>query len=321
MKKDFLSFADLTPAEVRRVLERARALKLGEKSDALAGQTAVLLFEKPSLRTKLSFWVGVEELGGKPVYFGPEEVGLGKREPPEDVARVVSRMADVVIIRTFSHATLEKFAAASSIPVINALTDGEHPCQALADILTISEHKSDLHDAGADGLKGVKTAYIGDGNNVAVSLAYAVVMTGGHFVIASPAGYDLPAAHAGLVASAARESGGSFTQLRSPKEAVKGADIVYTDVWTSMGQEDERRARKKAFVGYQVNPELMALAGRQSSRIERDRHARFMHDLPAHPGEEISADMLGHPSSIAFGQAENRLWAQAGLLDVMMGGR
>lgn len=300
MKRDFLSISDLNPSEVMPVLERARALKAGKKSASMAGKHAVLLFEKPSLRTKLSFWVGVEKLGGKPVYFSPEEVGLGKREPVGHVAKVISRMADVAVIRTFSHSTLEQFAAASSIPVVNALTDGEHPCQALADILTIHEHLGSL--------AGAKVAYIGDGNNVAVSLAYAVAFTGGHFVIASPEGYDLLAAHTKRAQAAAKKTGGSLTQVRSPQDAVKGADIVYTDVWTSMGQEAETAVRKKAFEGYQVNPALMKVAGRQ---------AKFMHDLPAHPGEEVSAGMLEHPSSIAFDQAENRLWAQAGLLDAM----
>jgi ornithine carbamoyltransferase len=290
------------------ILERARALKQGKKSNSMAGRHAVLLFEKPSLRTKLSFWVGVEKLGGKPVYFGPEEVGLGKREPVEHVAQVVSRMADVAIVRTFAHSTLEKFAAASSVPVINALTDAEHPCQALADILTIHERRLALSPTSGGGLKGAKVAYIGDGNNVAVSLAYAVAFTGGHFVIASPEGYELPAAHAKAVAAAARKAGGSVIQLRSPQEAVKGADFVYTDAWTSMGQESETAIRKKAFAGYRVDPALMKLAGRQ---------AKFMHDMPAHPGEEVSPGMLEHPSSIVFDQAGNRLWAQAALLDAM----
>jgi ornithine carbamoyltransferase len=304
MKRDFISFADLPAADVLPVLERARALKSGSKSQSMSGRSAVLMFEKPSLRTKLSFWVGVELLGGEPVYFGPEEVGLGKREPVADVAKVVSRMADVAIVRTFAHSTLKEFAAASSIPVVNALTDGEHPCQALADALTILEHK------GA--LKGVRVAYVGDGNNVAVSLAHAVTMTGGHFVIASPEGYDLPAVHAAKLRASASASGGSLTEVRKPQEAVKGADIVYTDVWTSMGQEAETAIRKKAFAGYQVNPALMDAAGPQ---------ALFMHDMPAHPGEEVSPGMLEDRRSIAFDQAENRLWAQAGLLDWMFARR
>ncbi len=304
MKRDFLSFADLDPTEVTRVLDRAKALKAGARSSAMSGMTAVLLFEKPSLRTKLSFWAGVQLLGGQPVYFGPEEVGLGKREPVEDVARVISRMADVAIMRTFAHSTLEKFAAASSVPVINALTDAEHPCQALADLMTVLEHKKTLN--------GVKVVYIGDGNNMAVSLAYAVASTGGHMVIASPAGYELPKEHLDRAGAAAKKAGGSVTQVRDPKQASKRADIVYTDVWTSMGQEAEAAARRKAFAGYQVNPELMDHAGPQ---------ALFMHDLPAHPGEEISPGMLDDPRSIAFEQAGNRLWAQAGLLDVMFAGQ
>lgn len=316
MNRDFLSFADLGPSEVIALLERARGLKAGRKSDSMAGRHAVLLFEKPSLRTKLSFWVGVEKLGGKPVYFGPEEVGLGKREPVEHVAKVVSRMADVAIVRTFAHSTLENFAAGSSIPVINALTDAEHPCQALADILTIYEHRLALgtrrsarvETSDQSGLKGAKVAYIGDGNNVAVSLAYAVAITGGHFLIAAPEGYELPEAHVKAAVKAAGKSGGSVTQLRSPQEAVIGADFVYTDVWTSMGQEAETAIRKKAFAGYQVDPALLKSAGRQ---------AKFMHDLPAHPGEEVSPGMVEHPSSIVFDQAGNRLWAQAALLDTM----
>lgn len=300
MKRDFLAFSDLAPSEVMPVLQRAISLKSGKKSNALAGRSAALIFEKPSLRTKASFWVGVEELGGRPVYFGPEEVGLGKREPVEDVARMISRVVDLVIIRTFAHSTIEKFAAASSVPVVNALTDAEHPCQALADILTILEHKKSL--------RGVKVAYVGDGNNVAISMAYAVAFTGGHFVVASPDGYELPAEHLKATQAAAKQAGGSVTQVRDVRAAVKGADVVYTDVWTSMGQEAETAVRKKAFAGYQVNPALMAHAGPQ---------AVFMHDMPAHPGEEVSEGMLTHPSSVVFDQAENRLWAQMGLLDYM----
>jgi len=294
----FLSFADLPPGEVLPVLDRAAALKRGASSNALQGKTVVVLFEKPSLRTKLSFWVGVQLLGGNPVYFGPEEVGLGRREPVPDVARVVSRMADVAVIRTFAHARLEEFAAAATIPVVNALSDGEHPCQALADILTIREHKG--------GFGGIRVAYIGDGNNVAVSLALALASVGADFVIASPPGYELPRDEAGKARELARQSGGSIDLVGSPEDAVAGADIVYTDVWASMGQESEAAQRAAAFRAYQVNPDLMALAGPD---------ARFMHDMPAHPGEEISPGMLDEPCSVAFDQAENRLWAQAALLE------
>lgn len=300
----FLSFADLAPDEVLPLLDRAAALKRGASSNALEGKTVVVLFEKPSLRTKLSFWAGTQLLGGNPVYFGPEEVGLGKREPVADVARVVSRMADVAVIRTFAHARLEEFAAAATIPVVNALSDGEHPCQALADILTIREHQG--------GFGGIRVAYIGDGNNVAISLALALASVGADFVIASPAGYELPRDEAGKARELAHKSGGSIDLVRNPEDAVAGADVVYTDVWASMGQESEAAQRADAFRAYQVNPDLMARAGPD---------ARFMHDMPAHPGEEISPGMLDEPCSVVFDQAENRLWAQAALLEKITGSR
>ncbi len=298
--RHFLSLTDLSPDEVREVIARGRALKAGAASHALAGKTAAILFEKPSLRTKLSFDVGVARLGGRAVYFGPEEVGLGRREPIEDVAAVVSRMADVAIIRTFAHSTLEEFAAAATIPVINALTDAEHPCQALADLLTIQEAKGCFEDTAV--------AYIGDGNNVAVSLALALASVGGHLRIASPEGYELPEDVVARSETLNRDSGGSLSLLREPAEAVAGAGVVYTDVWTSMGQEAEQKARLQAFAGYQVNPALLDRAGAD---------VKFMHDMPAHPGEEISEGLLRDPRSVAYEQAENRLHAQAGLLDFL----
>ena len=298
--RHFLSVTDLAPSELREVIARGRALKAGEPSGALAGKSIAILFEKPSLRTKLSFEVGISRLGGHPIYFSPEEVGLGKREPVQDVARVMSRMADAAVIRTFDHNIIEEFSAAATIPVINALTDGEHPCQTLADLQTIEESKGSL--------KGVRVAYIGDGNNVAISLALGMASTGGHLTIASPPGYVLPEKTASDVVPLNAASGGSLKLITDPVEAVSGADIVYTDVWTSMGQEEDRRARLEAFKGYQVNPELLdnAPAG-----------VCFMHDLPAHPGEEISDGLLIDPRSIAFDQAENRLHSQAGLLHYM----
>lgn len=298
--RHFLSVTDLAPSEVREVIARGRALKAGEPSQALAGKSIAILFEKPSLRTKLSFEVGISRLGGHPIYFSPEEVGLGKREPVQDVARVMSRMADAAIIRTFDHGVLEEFASASTIPVINALTDGEHPCQTLADLQAIEESKGSLD--------GVRVAYIGDGNNVAISLALGMGSTGGHLTIASPDGYTLPESAASKANVLNAASGGSLKLVTDPTEAVSDADVVYTDVWTSMGQEEETRARLKAFDGYQVNPELLDKAPNGVS---------FMHDLPAHPGEEISDGLLTDPRSIAFDQAENRLHAQAGLLDYL----
>ncbi len=301
MNNSFLRFSDINPGEIESLARRAGAIKSGDHGTPLTGKSAVLMFEKPSLRTKLSFWVGIEKLGGKPVYFGPEEVGLGKREPVADVARVVSRMSQIAVIRTFDQSVLDEFSSAGSIPVVNALSDFEHPCQALADVQTIFEHRGKL--------RGVKVAYIGDGNNVARSLAYAVAGSGGHFVIASPAGYELDQETLVGASNYGAELGGTVSQLRAPKDAVAEADIVYTDVWASMGQESEAAARADAFNEYQVNPELMSHAAPD---------ARFMHDMPAHPGEEVSEGMLEHPSSIAFDQAENRLWAQAALVEALL---
>ena len=303
MTRHYLRFGDIAAGEVAPLLDRAMALRKGAKSSALSGKSVVLLFEKPSLRTKLSFWIGAEKLGGRPLYFSPEEVGLGKREPVRDVAAVISRMADLAVIRTFAQSTLDEFAAGASIPVVNALTDAEHPCQALADLQTIVEHKG--------GVKGRTIAFIGDGNNVAVSLAYGVAGLGGRLVIASPEGYELPAKLAKAAGAYGRAAGGVVEQVRKPAEAVSGADIVYTDVWTSMGQEKENQARLKAFAGYQVNPALMDAAG---------PNAQFMHDLPAHPGEEVSEGMLYDRRSIAFDQAENRVWAQAALMEKLAAG-
>jgi len=207
-------------------------------------------------------------------------------------------MADAAVIRTFAQSTLDEFAAAASIPVINALTDGEHPCQALADTQTILEHCGSVN--------GKKIVFIGDGNNVAISLAYAVAGLGGHLVVASPNGYEVPESD---LASASAFGLGSVTQVTDPKEAVDGADVVYTDVWTSMGQEAETQKRLQDFAGYQVNPELLDLA---------KPDVKFMHDLPAHPGEEISDGLLYDPRSVAFDQAENRLWAQAALMEKLI---
>jgi ornithine carbamoyltransferase len=301
MVKHFLKFSDIAPDEIQPILDRAIELKSGASSTALAGKSVAILFEKPSLRTKLSFWVGTEKLGGNPVHFAPEEVGLGKREPVVDVANVMSRMSDMAVIRTFAQSILEEFAAAATIPVINALTDAEHPCQALADVQTIVEQLGSV--------SGAKVAFIGDGNNVAVSLAYAVAGLGGQLTVASPDGYTLPQESLDGANAYGASVGGSVKQVRSPEEGVEGADIVYTDVWTSMGQEAETAKRLIAFGGYQVNPALLDQAA---------PNVKFMHDLPAHPGEEISGGLLYDPRSVAFDQAENRLWAQAALMEKLI---
>ena len=304
MNQHFLRFRDLPTAEILTVLNRAIELKSGAASDALRGKSVVMLFEKPSLRTKLSFWIGAQKLGANPLYFAPEEVGLGQREPITDVANVIARMSDLAVIRTFAQETLDDFAENSSIPVINALTDAEHPCQALADVMTMLEIRGTLDD--------VRVAFVGDGNNVATSLGYAVAGVGGTILIASPLGYEVNYATRMDIAEyiATGEKVGTVFHLRDPKEAASNADFVYTDVWTSMGQEEETQQRLKDFQGYQVDPALMELAKPQ---------ARFMHDMPAHPGEEVSEDMMAHPSSVVYQQAENRMWAQMALMEHIVG--
>ncbi|MFW6195295.1 MAG: ornithine carbamoyltransferase [Chloroflexota bacterium] len=298
--RHFLSLTDLQPEEVQRTVERGLALKNGAVSSALSGMSAALLFEKPSLRTKLSFHVGVTRLGGHPIYFSPNEVGLGTREPVRDVAAVVSGMVSVAIIRTFAHATLEEFAAEATIPVVNALTDWEHPCQALADLLTILECRGSL--------QGVNVAYVGDGNNVAASLSLALASVGGNLSIASPEDYALPWEFVERVGALNDETGGTLRLVKDPHDAVRGAEFVYTDVWTSMGQEAEAARRLEDFKGYQVTPELLDEAG---------TGVRFMHDMPAHPGEEVSEGLLRDSRSVVFRQAANRLYAQMGLLDTL----
>ena len=301
MVNHFLYFSDIASDEIQPILDHAIELKSGALSTVLTGKSVAILFEKPSLRTKLSFWVGTEKLGGNPVHFAPEEVGLGKREPVADVANVMSRMSDMAIIRTFAQSTLDEFASAATIPVINALTDAEHPCQALADVQTIMEQLGSV--------SGAKVAFIGDGNNVAVSLAYAVAGLGGHLIVASPGGYTLPQETLDGANAYGASVGGSVSQVTNPQEGVAGADIVYTDVWTGMGPEAETAKRLIAFDGYQVNPALLDQAA---------PNVKFMHDLPAHPGEEISDGLLYDPRSVAFDQAENRLWAQAALMEKLI---
>ena len=299
--KHLLSIADLSIEEVEALIRRAADLKGGPSPQVMAGKSAALLFEKPSLRTKVSFDIAVHQLGGHPLYLGKDEVGMGVREPVSDTARILSRYVDVIIVRTFAQSTLETLAQYSSVPVINALSDDEHPCQALADLLTVYEKKG--------GLKGTTIAYIGDGNNVAVSLALAAVSVGANFTIAAPPGYHMPDAAMDEVISRGRITGARITLTESPQDAVRGADVVYTDVWTSMGQEEETERRREAFKGYRVDPELLALAG---------DGALFMHPLPAHPGEEISEGLLEHPQSVVFDQAENRLHAQkAALVEIL----
>jgi len=304
-KRDFLSVIDITPDETMALLKRARESKLLPKGEnlPLTGKSIAILFDKPSLRTRVSFQVGIQELGGYSVFLGEQEVGLGRREPVSDVANVLSGYVDCIVARISNHDLISELAEHASVPVINALSDVEHPCQAMADLLTIYEHK--------DALEGLSLTYVGDGNNVARSLCLAAPAVGMNFTSASPQGYNLDEA---LLEKARSRANGPSVQVRtmtSPKEAVVGADVVYTDVWASMGQEAEAKARQAAFAGYTVNPELMQRA---------NVGALFMHDMPAHYGEEVSPGMLEHPQSVAFPQAHNRLHAQKTIMEFLLSG-
>ena len=304
-KRDFLSVTDITPDETLALLKKARDSKLQPKSQKtpLSGKSVAILFDKPSLRTRVSFQGGIQELGGYSVFLGEQEVGLGSREPVSDIANVLSGYVDLIIARISNHDLIVQLAKYASVPVINALSDVEHPCQVMADLLTIYEYK--------DTLDGLSLTYVGDGNNVARSLCLAVPAVGMNFTSATPQGYTLDDQSVQLALSRA-VPGATSIQVRtviSPTEAVVGADVVYTDVWASMGQEKEAQARQVAFKDYTVSPELMKLA---------NAGALFMHDMPAHYGEEVSPGMLEHPQSVAFPQAHNRLHAQKTIMEFLL---
>ena len=300
--KDFLWLADLDSEEIRQMVRKARSMKEGVTPKAMDGMVAALLFEKPSLRTRVSFEVGVKQMGGSCIYLSQSDVGLGTREPAEDVARVLDRLVDVIVARVFSHRSLEILAEYSTVPVVNALSDLAHPCQAIGDLLSMAEHKGDL--------EGMNVAYVGDGNNIASSLAIACSSVGANFVIASPSDYRVPEIAWDVARQRADENETRLGWTESAVAAVEGADVVYTDVWISMGDEAEADVRRDIFATYRVDGELMSRA---------DSEAVFMHDMPAHRGEEISDDMLDHPNSIVFHQAENRLHAQKAILAELMG--
>jgi len=301
-KRDLLSVADLSAAEVEKVIAQALKIKRGPTPQALSGKILVLLFEKPSLRTRVSFEVAIHQLGGYCLYLSPDEVGLGKREPASDVARVLSRYVHGIIARTFAHQTLQALASHATVPVINALSDLEHPCQALADIVTIQEKKGKL--------KGLTLAFIGDGNNVANSLLLAAAQVGINFRIASPPGYAVKDEILHTARGLASHSSSQILLTDKPEQAAKDADVVYTDVWTSMGQEVESAIRRKAFARYQVDARLLSLA---------KKDVIFMHPLPAHHGEEVAVGILEDPRSVVFDQSENRLHLQKALLIEMFG--
>jgi len=301
--KDLLSISDLSGDDILSLISDAVDMKASGWLTLLDRKILALLFEKPSLRTRVSFEVAMRQLDGQIIYLSPAEVGLGERESVSDVARVLSRYVDAIAARTFSHQTLEMLANYSSVPVINALSDLEHPCQALADLLTIYEEKGKLSD--------LTLAFVGDGNNVAHSLLLAASLTGMSFRIASPASYTVQDRILHLAQGYAKDSGSDILCTEEPQQAVNGADIVYTDTWTSMGQEAETQERRQVFGNYQVNSELLSLAAED---------AIVMHPLPAHHGEEVADGILDSRQSVVFDQSVNRMHLQKALLSQMLGG-
>jgi ornithine carbamoyltransferase len=304
LPKDFLSLADWPREAVERMLARALELKDLRKRRvpvrSLEGASVLLYFAKPSLRTFVTFEVGVAELGGFPVYLPPGQVQIGEREPTEDVARNLSRWCHAIVARTFGHDLVETLAAHASVPVINALTDKLHPCQAMADALTILEHGD---------LRRDQLSYVGDGNNMAHSLINLAACLGMSLVVCTPPGYGPDPELVRAAQERAARSGGQIRFVADPREAVKGAAFIYTDVWASMGQESEAESRRRVFRPYQVNEELVALAP----------EARILHCLPAHRGEEITAGVVDSARALVFDQAENRLHAQKAILELLVG--
>jgi ornithine carbamoyltransferase len=297
--RHFLSLLDLSSEELRTLLTRSSALKAmrqqrGENYEPLKGKVLGMIFEKSSTRTRVSFEAAMLQFGGHAIFLSPRDTQLGRGEPTEDTARVLSRMVDVVMIRTYEHSKLERFAAYSRVPVINALTDREHPCQLLADMQTYFEHRGDI--------RGKTVAWLGDGNNMCHSYIHAAQSLEFELRIACPDGYQPDAA-------ILRAAGRHAVLVKDPAAAVKDADLVVTDVWASMGQEEEQEARHRAFAAYQVNPELMA-------RAKPD--ALFMHCLPAHREEEVSAAVIDGPHSVVWDEAENRLHSQKALLELLL---
>ncbi|MCF8012095.1 MAG: ornithine carbamoyltransferase [Clostridiales bacterium] len=303
--RDMLSLKDYTPEEIIQILDLADKLKkdaAGEYSSLLKGKTLGMIFQKPSTRTRVSFEVAAVQLGGYGLHLSASDLQLGRGETIDDTGKVLSRYLDGIMIRTFSQQDVADLAESADIPVINGLTDLLHPCQVLADLQTIREYKGKL--------AGVKLAYVGDGNNVCHSLMYGCARTGMHISVASPEGY-LP--DTDIVAEAretASQTGGSIALQTNPMVAVQDADVVVTDVWASMGQESEQNERFKIFAPYQVNMDLVKRASEECI---------FMHCLPAHRGEEISAEIIDGPNSVVFDEAENRLHAQKALLALLMG--
>ncbi|MFA6582878.1 MAG: ornithine carbamoyltransferase [Elusimicrobiaceae bacterium] len=300
-RKDFLRVTDYTKAEIEEVFAKAKELKdkfrKGEETLVLKGKTLAMIFQKSSTRTRVSFESGMFQLGGYPMYLGANDLQLNRGETISDTARVLSRMVDGIMIRTYKHSDVEELARTSDVPVINGLTDDHHPCQILADVFTLIEKRGSV--------KGLTVAWIGDGNNVMNSWMEACPLLGMNFRMGVPEGYDTNPALYKEAEAAAKKAGTKFELFRNPVEAIKGADVVYADVWTSMGQEAQNAKRLHDFKGYQINADLMKHA---------HKDALLMHCLPAHRGEEVSAEVLDGPQSIIFDEAENRMHLQKGIL-------
>lgn len=306
MKKDFIAISDFAADELQQILDLAVKLKkerkAGGNAPVLKNKVMAMVFQKPSLRTRVSFDMAMRHLGGDALYLSPSEIGLGKRESIADVARVLSGYVDVVMARVFAHDHVLKLAEWASIPVINGLSDFNHPCQAMSDALTILEEYGTLKD--------VNVTFIGDGNNVAVSLMFICTKLGAHFTLAAPQGYGIPAEAVQTAQGFAAESGSKIAMVHDVHQAVQGMDVLYTDTWTSMGQEEEARQREQAFADYQVNDALVA---------EANSNAIVMHCLPAHRGQEITDAVADGSHSRLFPQAHNRLHAQKAILHHILG--
>lgn len=305
-KKDLVSVIDASE-DLPAILDEARRLKELQRRDEvlqpLKSRTLAMIFEKPSTRTRISFEVGMHQLGGSAIYLNPQDLQLGRGETLEDTARVLSRYVNAILYRAFRHEDVTRLAAASEVPVINGLDDLEHPCQIVADLFTIREAKGRL--------QGLKLAYVGDGNNVCNSLLLGCSLTGMHMTAGCPEGYEPDPGILRRAKEVAAESGSMIEIVRDPREAVRGADIVYTDVWVSMGMEEEKEERERVFAPYQVNQELLKAAGKE---------ALVMHCLPAHRGHEITDDVIDGDRSIVWEQAENRLHVQKAILLWLLGG-
>lgn len=303
-RKDFLSIRDFSREELETILGLCRKQKPPARTHTLdpthPGRVLACIFHKPSLRTRISFEVAIRQLGGSSLYITDREIGIGAREAPKDVANVLSRFVDCIMIRTFDQGMVEDLAVHASVPVINGLTDLLHPCQVLGDIFTIIEHR--------ESIEGKKIVFIGDGNNVARSWLNAAARFPFTFVLSSPPGYGIPASYA---EEAAADGNPDYRWIEDPREAVKDADVVYTDVWASMGQEAEKEKRQREFMPYQVNEELMGLARKDSL---------FLHCLPAHRGDEITDAVIDGPHSVVYDEAENRMHIQRAIMCLLMPG-